>query len=108
MDEERGFYWTVDGEREIKKDPDAELRYVFDWTDWLGADTISQAAIAITDTDVDTPLAVDGVPTIVSGVKVQVRLTGGAVKDRAKVACKITTAAGDVDERTFFVRVVER
>lgn len=104
-----GFYETEAGEYEIEKDPNASLDYVFDWTRWLaGAKTISEAQILLENLSDTTPLSA-GAPTIVSGLKVQVRLSAGAVGDRSRVVCRITTTPGaEVDDRSAFVVIKQR
>jgi len=104
-----GFYLTTGGEYEILKSPAGELYYAFDWTDWVGpADPIVSAEVSLSGLSETTPLALDSGPTIVDGKKVQVKLSGGAVGDRSRVNCKITTNGGEKDERSMFVLVVAR
>ena len=84
------------------QDPDAELDYLFDWSTWLeDLETISSYVITaetgITASD-DTE----------TGGKVTVWLSGGTAGSNYTVACRITTSAGRIDERTITVRVRER
>ena len=84
------------------KDPSAVLDYAFDWTGWLAAgETITDHTITA-----DTGITVDS--STESGGKVTVWLSGGTAGINYKVACKITTSAGRTDERTLWIRVVER
>ena len=84
------------------KDPSAILDWAFDWTDWLAAaETITDHTITA-----DTGITV-GSSTKDTGV-VTVWLSGGTAGINYKVACKITTSAGRTDERTIWIRVVER
>ena len=84
------------------KDPSAVLDYVFDWTEWLATgETITDHTItADTGIIVDSSTELDG--------KVTVWLSGGTAGINYKVACKITTSAGRTDERTLWIRVVDR
>jgi hypothetical protein len=84
------------------KDPSAVLDYVFDWTEWLATvETITDYTItADTGITVDSSTEDDG--------KVTVWLSGGTAGINYKVACLITTAAGRTDERTIWIKVVER
>ena len=84
------------------KDPSAVLDYVFDWSGWLAiGETITDYTItADTGITVDSPTEDDG--------KVTVWLSGGTAGINYKVACKITTSAGRTDERTIWIKVVER
>ena len=84
------------------KDPSAVLDYVFDWTEWLATgETITDHTITA-----DTGITVDS-STEASG-KVTVWLSGGTAGINYKVACLITTSAGRTDERTIWIKVVER
>ena len=84
------------------KDPSAVLDYVFDWMEWLATgETITDHTItADTGITVDSSTEDDG--------KVTVWLSGGTAGINYKVACKITTSAGRTDERTIWIKVVER
>ena len=84
------------------KDPSAVLDYVFDWTGWLAAaETITDHTITA-----DTGITVDS--STESDGKVTVWLSGGTAGINYKVACLITTTAGRTDERTIWIKVVER
>jgi len=84
------------------KDPSAVLDYVFDWTEWLATgETIDNYTITA-----DTGITVDS-STEDTG-KVTVWLSGGTAGINYKVACLITTTAGRTDERTIWIKVVER
>ena len=84
------------------KDPSAVLDYVFDWTGWLATgETITDYAITA-----DTGITVDS--STEDAGKVTVWLSGGTAGINYKVACKITTSAGRTDERTIWIKVVER
>ena len=84
------------------KDPSAVLDYVFDWTGWLATgETITDYTITA-----DTGIAVDS--STEDAGKVTVWLSGGTAGENYKVACLITTSAGRTDERTIWIKVVER
>ena len=84
------------------KDPSAVLDYAFDWTGWLaaGETIVGHTITADTGVTVDSSTELDG--------KVTVWLSGGTAGINYKVACLITTTAGRTDERTLWIRVVER
>lgn len=106
MKTQNGVYLTSDGSWEIQKDEDASLPYWWNWTDWLLAgDAIALASITIEDS---TTLVNPGGATIHDGNKVEVMLQGGAARERARVVCHIVTTAGLEDDRTLFVRIVEK
>ena len=84
------------------KDPSAVLDYMFDWTEWLATgETITDHTITA-----DTGITVDS--STESDGKVIVWLSGGTAGINYKVACLITTSAGRTDERTIWIKVVER
>ena len=84
------------------KDPSAVLDYAFDWTDWLAAaETITYHTITA-----DTGITVDS--STESDGKIIVWLSGGTAGINYKVACKIVTSGGRTDERTLWIKVVER
>ena len=84
------------------KDPSAVLDYVFDWTEWLATgETITDHTITA-----DTGITVDS--STESDGKVIVWLSGGTAGINYKVACLITTSAGRTDERTIWIKVVNR
>jgi hypothetical protein len=84
------------------KDPSAVLDYAFDWTEWLATgETITDHTITA-----DTGITVDS--SAESDGKVTVWLSGGTAGINYKVACLITTTAGRTDERTLWIRVMDR
>ncbi len=88
------------------KDPSAELDWVFDWSPWLASgETITGQTITA---DPGITVAPSGKVTTLDGGRVRVWLGGGAVGQRYSVACRVTTTAGRVDERTIRVTVTDR
>ena len=84
------------------KDPSAVLDYVFDWTEWLATgETITDHTITA-----DTGITVDS--SAESDGKVTVWLSGGTAGINYKVACLVETSDGRTDERTLWIRVVDR
>jgi len=85
------------------KDPSAVLDYVFDWSEeWLATgETITDYTITA-----DTGITVDS--STEDAGKVTVWLSGGTAGINYKVACLVTTSAGRTDERTIWIKVVER
>ena len=85
----------------IPKDPDATLDYTFDWSGWLGSDSISSFAI-----EADSRLTVTSSSN--TSTHVVVWLSGGEVGYQHFVTCRVTTTAGRVDDRTITLDVTER
>ncbi len=88
------------------KDPNAVLDYGFNWRpegeEWLEEDeTITSYVITVpTGIVKDSDSESDGVVTV--------WLSGGTAGENYKVACKITTSSGRTDERSVWIKVVER
>lgn len=95
------------------KDSDAVLDYAFDWkplthgvsgatSDWLATgETISSYTVtAETGLTKDSDSQADGVVTV--------WLSGGTAGINYKVACLIATSAGRTDERTIWIKVMNR
>lgn len=93
----------------IDKDPDAVLPYVFDWTDWLDDDTISEAEVLVSPNE-DGGVAVDA--TLHDDKTVTTWLSGGKIGTSYTVTCRIHPAVGAghgmQDDRSILVRVKER
>lgn len=84
------------------KDPSASLPWTFRWVNWLAGDTISGTPVVT----VDTGLTLVSQSNTTSDVVV--KLSGGTLGVTYRVACRITTAAGSVDERTIGIRITDR
>lgn len=83
------------------KDPSAVLDYVWNWSSWLGVDTIaSHTVTAATGLTVDSSAA--------TTTAVTAWLSGGTAGQSYTVTCRIVTAAGRTDERSITIQVVER
>jgi hypothetical protein len=87
--------------RSFTHDPDAVLDYEFDWSAWLGADTITSHTVTAA-----AGLTVDS--TTATATAVTAWLSGGSVGASYAVACHIVTAAGREDDRTVTISVLER
>ena len=96
------------------KDPDANIQYGLDFTDYLNSgDSISSASCSIESISGDSdPLAF---PTdaatdvlVTGGVLVNVRVNGGTAGNLYTLKITITTAQGDTDARSFRVKVAEK
>ena len=84
------------------KDPEANLPYAWDWSAWLSdGETITAQTITA-----DAGITV-GAPTEDAGV-ITVRVSGGTAGATYRVACRITTSGGNIDERTKKIVVRNR
>ena len=98
------YYTDTDGLPTIDKDPDAVLDYSQDWSDWLSP---------LSDTITGTPTWTVGAgltKTSQSNTTTSATafISGGTVGSKEPVACKITTTGGRTDERTVYLKIVQR
>ena len=84
------------------KDPSAVLDWGFDWSDWLASGE------TITDHTVTVDSGITNDSSTEDAGKVTVWLSGGTADENYKVACLITTSAGRIDERTIWIKVINR
>jgi hypothetical protein len=98
------FVVSGSGRATIQKDPDAVLDYTWDWTDYMAAlsgDTIIGANIIA-----DAGLTV--VSSSVVGATVIAYIGGGVSGQIYRVTCRITTLGLRTDDRSFYIRVLDR
>ena len=92
----------------IDKDPEAQLFYTFDWSDWLAAgDGISTAEYTVTARAND-PDPLVKVSQGIQGSKTYVELKDGQLGKSYLVSVKVTTNNGLVDRRSFRVKIENR
>lgn len=92
----------------IDKDPEAQLFYTFDWSEWLaGGDSISTADYTVT-ARVNDPDPLAKVSQGIQGAKTYVELKDGQVGKSYVVSVKVTTANGLIDRRSFRVKIENR
>lgn len=83
------------------KDPSAVLDYEFDWSAWLGADTIASHTVT-------AEAGVTVMSSSATSTATIVWLSGGTAGTDYDVTNQIVTAGGRTDERTMLIRCVER
>ena len=89
------------GERK-RKDPDARLDYVWDWSAWLeDGDTIATC-------DVSAPAGITASVGQTDGFRVFSWLSGGSAGETHSVRCRITTSQGRIDDRSMQIQVLDR
>ena len=86
------------------KDPESELDYRWDWTDWLSADSDEIVSYSLESSDPDFVIGANSN----TAQYVTVWLSGGKVGTRPTVTCRITTAAGRTDDRTAKFSIKQR
>lgn len=82
-------------------DPEAVLDYGVDWSAWLGTDTLASVTWTV---PTGLVLASQANTTTVATAWI----SGGVAGSVYTVECKVTTAAGRTDERSFQLRCQER
>lgn len=92
-----------DGINRIVKDPQARLDYKFDWSEWLGSDTIATATFSV-----ESGAGVTIATSSNDDTSATVWLTGGTAGMSATVTCHITTSINRQDDRSFIVVIEER
>ena len=85
-----------------EKDPEAVLDYLVDWATYLAtSETISTSTFTV-------PSGITKDSESNTTTTSTVWLSGGSVDTTYFIECKITTSASRTDERSFYVRVLER
>lgn len=84
------------------KDPDATLDYGFDWSDWLADGEV------ISDSDWTVTEGITEDSATLTTTQTMIWLSGGTEGTRYTITNTITTSAGRIDDRSFFVDIRER
>lgn len=91
------------------KDPNDVVDYLFDWTLWLSGDPIDpDDTIASADVTAPDGLTVDTSSIVNDNTGVVARLSSGSLGETYGVQCRITTAGGQVKDRTEYVVIEEQ
>jgi len=85
------------------KVPSAITDYQFDFSSWLGVDTIASYEITVSGVALVTDPAASNTDTAVTAW-----FSGGTVNKMAWATCTITTAAGRVEPRTITFTMIDR
>ena len=86
---------------EFTKDSNAVLDYIWDWSDWLGSDTISSSSVTV-----QTGLTADSDSNTTTTATVW--LSGGTPGEDYEVTNRIVTAGARTEDRTIIIMVRER
>ena len=90
------------------KDPDAALPFGFDWTQWLTTgDSIASCTVSVTSPSGDSAPITAGTPDVSSNITSAV-LSAGTAGNSYTVTFRATTTNGYTDDRSIFIRVIER
>lgn len=88
-----------------EKDPNADLDYGFNWSDWLGTDTIDTSTWVLAPDAAPTLLHLSTHDTTTTTVWVDKGLTAGQV---LRLTNHVVTAAGREDERSHTITLKDR
>lgn len=87
------------------KDPQAELDYAIDWSDWLSdGDTIDSSTWSVSGQD--SALLIDATTNTTTSATVW--LSGGTVGKSYSVANRVVTSQGRTDDRTIKIVVLDK
>lgn len=93
----------------ITKDPEAQLVYTLDWTDWLAAgDSIAEAQFEVVARANDPEPLLKISDGVSEGTKTYVELASGQLGKSYTVSTTITTADGLIDRRSFRVKIEQK
>lgn len=92
----------------ISKDPEAQLFYTFDWTDWLATGDNIATAVYSVSARINDPDPIVKVTSGIQGKTTYVELKDGQEGKSYVVTVKVTTSNGLVDRRNFRVKVESR
>lgn len=108
MLQSQGFQHTQNG-LEILKDPQAQLSYVFDWSEWLpSGDTLKTVKYTVKARRND-PEPINIIDEgIVNSTETYVELAGGQDTKVYIVSCEIETVNGLIDRRSFRINIQQR
>ena len=90
------------------KDPDASLPFGFDWSSWVTTgDSVASCTVSVTSPSGDGSPITAGTPSVSSNISSAV-LSAGTAGNSYTVTFRVTTASGYIDDRSIFIRVVNR
>jgi hypothetical protein len=90
------------------KDPQATAKIGWDWTAWLAGDATLDTPDDILAHTVTVPAGLTLVSSSATAKIVTAFVSGGTAGTNYDVVCRVTTAQGLVDERTYRVAVGEQ
>jgi hypothetical protein len=90
----------------IEKDVLAVLDYTWDWTAWLAGDAISTATVTCDSSE----LTVASTQVVAANTKVVAFISGGGTQLGVvrRATCKIVTTGGRTEERSIYLKIVQR
>jgi hypothetical protein len=93
----------------IEKDPEAQLVYSMDWSEWLPLGDQLAAVTYTVSTIADDTAPLTRISNGISDSTVTyIELSGGRAREIYTVTAEITTVDGNTDRRAFRVKVINR
>jgi hypothetical protein len=93
----------------IAKDPEATLTYSMEWAEWLPqSDTVTAVSYTLQVRANDPDPLIKDAQGVQSGHVTYVTLRGGQVGKVYTVTAQVTTDSGEVDRRSFRVKIENR
>ena len=89
--------------KSYKKDPDAKLDYMFDWTAWLLTVSDSIASAAFTGSAGLTIVSSSNTANTATAF-----VSGGVAGGTETLTCRIVTTGGRIDDRTINLKITTR
>jgi len=86
-----------------KKDPNATLDYMFDWTPWL-----TEVSDTIASVDWVLSAGLTEVSSSNTTTVATIFVSGGVLDETETITCRITTVGGRTDDRTDKLKIVSR
>lgn len=99
---------TVEPGELLEKDPNEQLIYTFDWTDWLVSAQIQSSTFNIEGAD--SALTGDQSAIVTGNLKTQIRLAAGTLFQTYTIENKIVTneSPAQTAERSFKLEIIDR
>lgn len=95
--------------RTYRQDSDDARNYAHDWSSVLDSDAeITGVDVSISSSDWTVASGLTGAGAAIDGESTYIKLSGGSVGTAYKVENKITTSAGMVHTKSFYVLVVNK
>ena len=93
----------------IAKDPEATLTYSMDWSEWLPeGDTVTAVSYTLQVRANDPDPLIRDAQGVQTGYRTYVTLRGGEVGKIYTVTAQVTTDSGQIDRRSFRLKVENR
>lgn len=87
------------------KDPESRVTVEWDWSAWLGEETIEGTPVVLVDPA--DGVEIDGAVTAAAGV-VSVWVTGGTLGETVALTNRVTSSGGRIEDWTVYLKIREK